>query len=44
VERSSGKVNSINETENEELVAKLNELLGIIKGNDTMPSTTLLKR
>jgi hypothetical protein len=35
VERSSRKVNSIHETENEELVTKVNELLGIIKGNNT---------
>jgi hypothetical protein len=31
VERSSRKVNSITETENEELIAKVNELLSIVK-------------
>jgi hypothetical protein len=31
VERSSRKVKSITKTENEELVAKVNELLGIVK-------------
>jgi uncharacterized protein YoxC len=28
-------VNSITETENEELIAKVNELLGIVKGKET---------
>ena len=35
MERSSRKVNSTNETENEELVAMVNEILGLVKGNDT---------
>jgi hypothetical protein len=34
-ERSSRKVNSITETENEELIAKVNGLLGIVKGKET---------
>jgi hypothetical protein len=35
VERSSTKVNSITKIENEELIAKVNELLGIVKGKET---------
>jgi hypothetical protein len=34
VERSSRKVNSITEIENEELIAKVNELLGIVKDKE----------
>jgi hypothetical protein len=35
VEMSSRKVNSITEIENEELIARVNELLGIVKGKET---------
>jgi hypothetical protein len=35
VGRSSRKVNSITKTENEELIAKVNELLGRVKGKKT---------